>query len=64
MSEGLLADKLKSAVLLSPIAYLSHMETALGVIAARSFVGEVLRTRIPFMFLNCNDINMLHILMK
>ncbi|KDP46299.1 hypothetical protein JCGZ_10139 [Jatropha curcas] len=40
-SEGLLADKVKSAVLLSPIAYLSHMNTALGVLAAKSFVGEV-----------------------
>lgn len=34
-------DKLKSAALLSPIAYLSYMRTALGVIAAKSFVGEV-----------------------
>ncbi|KAJ4831120.1 Lipoyl ligase [Turnera subulata] len=40
-SEGLLVDKLKSAVLLSPIAYLSHMNTALGVLAAKSFVGEI-----------------------
>lgn len=34
-------DKLKSAALLSPIAYLSYMRTALGVIAAKSFVGEI-----------------------
>ncbi|KAK6912993.1 AB-hydrolase lipase domain [Dillenia turbinata] len=40
-SEGRLVDKLKSAVLLSPIAYLSHMTTALGVLAAKSFVGEI-----------------------
>ncbi|EEF50924.1 triacylglycerol lipase 2 precursor [Ricinus communis] len=40
-SEGLLVDKVKSAALLSPIAYLSHMNTALGVIAAKAFVGEV-----------------------
>ena len=40
-SEGLQVDKLKSAALLSPIAYLSYMRTALGVIAAKSFVGEV-----------------------
>ncbi|CAK7328291.1 unnamed protein product [Dovyalis caffra] len=40
-SEGLLVDKLKSAVLLSPIAYLSHMNTALGVVAAKAFVGEI-----------------------
>ncbi|KAJ9135475.1 hypothetical protein P3X46_032656 [Hevea brasiliensis] len=40
-SERLLVDKLKSAALLSPIAYLSHMKTALGVVAAKAFVGEV-----------------------
>ncbi|XP_027940836.1 triacylglycerol lipase 2 isoform X2 [Vigna unguiculata] len=40
-SEGTLVNQLKSAALLSPIAYLSHMNTALGVIAAKSFVGEV-----------------------
>lgn len=40
-SEGRLVDKLKSAALLSPIAYLSHMTTALGVVAAKAFVGEV-----------------------
>ncbi|KAJ4729441.1 Lipase [Melia azedarach] len=40
-SEGLQVDKLKSAALLSPIAYLSNMNTALGVIAAKAFVGEI-----------------------
>ncbi|RVW80282.1 Triacylglycerol lipase 2 [Vitis vinifera] len=40
-SEGRLVDKLKSAALLSPIAYLSHMTTALGVVAAKAFVGEI-----------------------
>jgi lysosomal acid lipase/cholesteryl ester hydrolase len=40
-SEGKLVNQLKSAALLSPIAYLSHMNTALGVIAAKSFIGEV-----------------------
>ncbi|KAL2320283.1 hypothetical protein Fmac_029252 [Flemingia macrophylla] len=40
-SEGKLINQLKSAALLSPIAYLSHMHTALGVIAAKSFVGEI-----------------------
>lgn len=34
-------DKVKSAALLSPIAYLSHMTTALGVVAAKAFVGEI-----------------------
>ncbi|WOG96383.1 hypothetical protein DCAR_0415718 [Daucus carota subsp. sativus] len=40
-SEGKQVDKVKSAALLSPIAYLSHMTTALGILAARAFVGEV-----------------------
>lgn len=40
-SEGLLVNKVKSAALLSPVAYLSHMKTALGVVAAKTFVGEV-----------------------
>ncbi|XP_062151613.1 triacylglycerol lipase 2-like isoform X1 [Alnus glutinosa] len=40
-SEGKLGNQLKSAALLSPIAYLSHMNTALGVVAAKSFVGEI-----------------------
>ncbi|KAB1211763.1 Triacylglycerol lipase 2 [Morella rubra] len=39
-SEGKLVNQLKSAALLSPIAYLSHMNTALGVVAAKAFVGE------------------------
>lgn len=34
-------DHVKSAALLSPIAYLNHMTTALGMAAAKSFVGEV-----------------------
>ncbi|KAI6671389.1 hypothetical protein NL676_006274 [Syzygium grande] len=41
LSEGRLVDKLQSAALLSPIAYLSHMTTALGVAAAKAFVGEI-----------------------
>ncbi|RDY03529.1 Triacylglycerol lipase 2, partial [Mucuna pruriens] len=40
-SEGKLVNQVKSAALLSPIAFLSHMNTALGVIAAKSFVGEI-----------------------
>ncbi|KAK8631404.1 hypothetical protein V6N13_028193 [Hibiscus sabdariffa] len=40
-SEGHQADKLKSSAFLSPVAYLSHMKTALGVLAARAFVGEI-----------------------
>ncbi|CAN6575117.1 unnamed protein product [Malus baccata var. baccata] len=41
LSEGKLVDQMKSAALLSPIAYLSHMNTALGVAAAKAFVGEI-----------------------
>ena len=41
-SEGRLVDKLKSAALLSPVAYLTHMQTPLGIIAAKAFVGEVI----------------------
>ena len=40
-SEGRLVDNLKSAALLSPVAYLTHMTTPLGILAARAFVGEV-----------------------
>ncbi|KAF2316442.1 hypothetical protein GH714_041783 [Hevea brasiliensis] len=39
-SEGLLADKVQSAALFSPIAYLSNLKTALGNFVARSFVAE------------------------
>lgn len=47
-SEGRLVDKVKSAALLSPIAYLSHMTTELGLMAARAFVGEVSTTIFNF----------------
>ncbi|XP_076932341.1 triacylglycerol lipase 2-like [Bidens hawaiensis] len=40
-SEGKEIDKIKSAAMLSPVAYLSHMTTALGVLAAKVFVGEI-----------------------
>ncbi|KAL8478778.1 hypothetical protein ACS0TY_030597 [Phlomoides rotata] len=40
-SEGKQIEKVRSAVLLSPIAYLSHMNTALGVVASKAFVGEI-----------------------
>ncbi|XP_020238028.1 triacylglycerol lipase 2 [Cajanus cajan] len=42
LSEGKLVNQVKSVALLSPVAYLSHMRTALGVIAANSFVGEII----------------------
>ncbi|KFK25650.1 hypothetical protein AALP_AA8G142000 [Arabis alpina] len=41
-SEKGLVDKLKSAAMLSPIAYLSHMTTVLVDIAARSFLAEAI----------------------
>ncbi|XP_020589898.1 triacylglycerol lipase 2-like [Phalaenopsis equestris] len=41
-SEGRLVDKLSSAALLSPVAYLDHMKTKLGILAAKLFVGEIL----------------------
>ncbi|PSS33754.1 Triacylglycerol lipase [Actinidia chinensis var. chinensis] len=40
-SEGRQIDKVKSAALLSPIAYLSHMTTALGDVAAKAFLMEI-----------------------
>ena len=40
-SEGKLVDKLMSAALLSPVAYLSHMTTPLGILGARAFVDQV-----------------------
>ncbi|CAN6471925.1 unnamed protein product [Victoria cruziana] len=40
-SEHRLVDKVRSAVLLCPIAYLSHITTVVGQVAARSFIGEV-----------------------
>jgi hypothetical protein len=40
-SEGRMVDKLKSAALLSPVAYLSHITTPIGVVLAKAFAGEV-----------------------
>ena len=40
-TEGKLVNQLKSAALLCPVAYLSHMKTVLGVVVANSFIGEV-----------------------
>lgn len=41
LSEGKVSEKLKSATLLSPVAYLSHMTTPLGILLANTFAGEV-----------------------
>ncbi|KAF1885718.1 hypothetical protein Lal_00002617 [Lupinus albus] len=40
-SEGKFVNQMKSSVLLGPIAYLSHMTTKLGVVAATLFLDEV-----------------------
>lgn len=49
-SEGNQVDKVKSAAMLSPIAYVSHITTALGNLAAKAFVGEacILSPNHPF----------------
>ncbi|CAA2954024.1 triacylglycerol lipase 2-like [Olea europaea subsp. europaea] len=39
-AEGKETDKIRSTVLLSPIAYLSHITTPLGIIGAKAFPGE------------------------
>uniref|UniRef100_A0A0D9XA32 Lipase n=1 Tax=Leersia perrieri TaxID=77586 RepID=A0A0D9XA32_9ORYZ len=41
-SEGRLVDKLKSAALLSPVAYLSHITTPIGIVIAKAFAGELI----------------------
>jgi hypothetical protein len=43
LSEGRLVDKMKSAALLTPVAYLAHMTTPLGILLAKTFVGEVIK---------------------
>ncbi|KAL5717638.1 sterol esterase [Ranunculus cassubicifolius] len=40
LSQGKIAN-LKSVALLSPVAYLSHMTTGIGLLAAQAFVGEI-----------------------
>ncbi|KAJ3683573.1 hypothetical protein LUZ60_013800 [Juncus effusus] len=42
LSEGRLADNLKSVALLSPVAYLTHMSTPVGIVCAKAFVGEIM----------------------
>ncbi|XXG50256.1 hypothetical protein AAC387_Pa02g4301 [Persea americana] len=41
-SEGKLVDMLKSAALPTPIAYLSHMTSVIGQLAAKAFLGETM----------------------
>lgn len=41
-SEGRLVDKMKSAALLTPVAYLSHITTPIGILLARAFAGELI----------------------
>jgi hypothetical protein len=40
-SEGRMVDKMKSAALLTPVAYLSHITTPIGMLLSKAFVGEV-----------------------
>jgi lysosomal acid lipase/cholesteryl ester hydrolase len=40
-SEKGLVDQVRSAAMLSPVAYLSHMTTVIGDIAAKTFLAEV-----------------------
>ncbi|KAF3783640.1 Triacylglycerol lipase 2 [Nymphaea thermarum] len=40
-SEHKLVEKVRSAALLCPIAYLGHITTVLGQVAAKSFIGEM-----------------------
>ncbi|KAK1606567.1 hypothetical protein QYE76_030240 [Lolium multiflorum] len=42
LSEGRLVDKMKSAALLTPVAYLAHMTTPLGILLAKTFAGEAI----------------------
>ena len=42
LAEGKWENQIKSVVLLSPIAYLSRMTTAIGLLAAKSLLGESL----------------------
>ncbi|KAK8710295.1 hypothetical protein V6N13_145627 [Hibiscus sabdariffa] len=42
-SEGHQADQGKSATFLCPIAYLSHLKTKLVLLAAKAFVGDILK---------------------
>ncbi|XP_002444703.1 triacylglycerol lipase 2 isoform X1 [Sorghum bicolor] len=41
-SEGRVVDQLKSAALLTPVAYLAHITTPIGILLAKAFVGEAL----------------------
>ncbi|CAL9062630.1 unnamed protein product, partial [Musa banksii] len=43
-SEGKLVDKIKSAALLTPVAYLTYMTTPIGRAAGSAFSGEVRTT--------------------
>ncbi|KAJ1269304.1 hypothetical protein BS78_07G201400 [Paspalum vaginatum] len=41
-SEGRVVDQLKSAALLTPVAYLAHITTPIGILLAKAFVGELI----------------------
>lgn len=41
-SESRVVNQLKSAALLMPVAYLAHINTPIGILLSKAFVGEVL----------------------
>lgn len=41
LSEGKWVNQVKSVALLSPVAYLSHMTTKLGIMSAKYVLGKV-----------------------
>lgn len=56
-SEGRVVDQLKSAALLTPVAYLAHITTPIGILLAKAFVGEVTVTNMPacIAYILCSD---------
>ncbi|KAG0485769.1 hypothetical protein HPP92_009848 [Vanilla planifolia] len=54
-SERRLEDKLKSAALLCPVAYLDHMQTPLGILGAKVFLGEILSDGLGIAEFNPNN---------
>ncbi|XP_057506263.1 triacylglycerol lipase 2-like [Actinidia eriantha] len=59
--EGRQKDKMRSAALLNPIAYLSHMTTALGDVAAKAFVRDI-TTLIGLAEFNPNEVHVANFL--
>ncbi|KAG0498850.1 hypothetical protein HPP92_003152 [Vanilla planifolia] len=55
LSERREVDKMKSVALLCPVAYLDHMETPLGIVAAKVFLGEILSDWLGMPEFNLNN---------